>query len=57
MTEPLKGKKRQGRESKKRLTVRENVRLIEASFAQLFLVAARHCSKRLRGWNPDVLLR
>lgn len=44
----IKGKKRQGRESRKGLTVKENVRLIEASFAQLFLVAARHCSERLR---------
>lgn len=43
----IKGGRRQGRESRKGLTVRENVRLIEASFAQLFLVAARHCSKRL----------
>lgn len=60
VTEPLKGKKkrRQGRESRKGLTVRENVRLIEASFAQLFLVAARHCAARgCRGWDPDVLLR
>lgn len=57
----IKGKKkkrRQGRESRKGLTVRENVRLIEASFAQLFLVAARHCAARgCRGWDPDVLLR
>lgn len=45
----IKGKKkRQGKESRKGLTVRENVRLIEASFAQLFLVAARHCTERLR---------
>lgn len=41
---------------RKGLTVRENVRLIEASPAQLFFVAARRCTERLGGWDPDVIL-
>lgn len=41
--------KKKKKESRKGLTVRENVRLIEASFAQLFLVAVRHCTERLGG--------
>lgn len=45
----LKEKKQQEKESRKGLTVRENVRLIEASFAQLFLVAVRHCTERPGG--------
>lgn len=44
----VKGTKQWENGSRKRLTVRENVRLIEASFAQLFLVAVRYCTERLR---------
>lgn len=53
----VKGKKQWEKGSRKGLTVRENVRLIEASFAQLFLVAVRHCAERLGRWDPDVILR
>lgn len=46
----VKGKKKKKqweKGSRKGLTVRENVRLIEASFAQLFLVAVPHSTERL----------
>lgn len=33
------------------------MKLIEASFAQLFLVAVQHCTERLGGRDPDVILR
>lgn len=32
------------------------MKLIEVSFAQLFLVAARHCTEPRDGWDPDVIL-
>lgn len=41
MTEELEGERSNRKESRKALTVRENVKLIEASSAQLFLVAVQ----------------
>lgn len=46
---PVKGENTVSEGSRKGLAVRENVRLIEASFAQLFLVFVRRCMERPRG--------